>query len=297
MPGSPLSTTPRRPELRTSASSSANAPSSFARPTKRASCANALGSGTVNASVGARTGESESGSVSVSMPSQLVATRRSIRTTSGEGSVPSSSMSSDRYCWNARSASAWRPALARARIKSPRELSRYGCRGDLGFEHRDHVCRPARRDQLFGVIIDRTGMHLRQPSDLGVSPFLSRELLERGAGPQRERALQASHPVGGVGGAGDRLGKLVHVDVSQQRVARARRLQRVSADGRSQPGDRHPQRRRARCPRCRRATPSAADAASGAPGSRAGAAGSHWAGRSPSRQPRPCVHRPASTHS
>ena len=61
-----------------------------------------------------------------SMPSQPVATRRSMRTTSGDGSVPNSSIRSDRYCWNARSASACRPALASARISSPRGRSRYG---------------------------------------------------------------------------------------------------------------------------------------------------------------------------
>ncbi len=55
--------------------------------------------------------------------------------------------------------------------------------------------------------------------------------------------------------------------------------------------------RRARSPRRRRAIPISADAASGAPGSRAAAADSDWAGRSPSRRPRPRVHRPASAHS
>ena len=113
---------------------------------------------------------------------------------------------------------------------------------DLGFEHRDRVGRPARRDQLLGIVIDRAGVQLGQPSDLAVGPFLARELLERGSGPQPERALQASHPVVGIGRAGDGLGELQHVDVGHHRVARARRLQDGSADGRSQPGDRHPQR-------------------------------------------------------
>ena len=114
MPGSPLSTTPRNPEPRNRASSSASVSSSFAcgrRSEHRAPTRS--GAGSRPRSIGARAAESESGSVSVSMPSQPVATRRSMRTTSGEGSVPSSSMRSDRYCWNARSASAWRPALAR----------------------------------------------------------------------------------------------------------------------------------------------------------------------------------------
>ena len=85
-------------------------------------------------------------------------------------------------------------------------------------------------------------MQLGQPGDLAVGPFLARELLERGSDPQPERALQASHPIVGIGGAGDRLRELQHVDVGHHRVARARRLQDGSADGRSQPGDRHPQR-------------------------------------------------------
>ena len=76
-------------------------------------------------------------------------------------------------------------------------------------------------------------MQLGQPGDLAVSRILSAELLQRGSVPQVERTLQAAYLIVGVGGEGDRLRELQHVDVGHHRVARARGLHDGSADGRS----------------------------------------------------------------
>ena len=100
MPASPLRHTVCSPDLATASrarrASAARTPARSAGP----ACASAPGSGMSTATV-----------------SQLVAMRCSISRTSADGSVPTSSASSARYCWNTRNASAWRPSPASASIK------------------------------------------------------------------------------------------------------------------------------------------------------------------------------------
>ena len=149
MPGSPLTITQRRPEsvgqLPSSASSSS---SSATRPTNATSRATAAGDGDGNESSRSVASQSGSRSPSGSMPSQPVATRRSIATRSADGSVPTSSARNVRYSWNVRSASARRPQPASARISRPRRAFTQRVRRDLAVEPGNGVRRAAAGDQL-----------------------------------------------------------------------------------------------------------------------------------------------------